>query len=275
MNRDGSFSTQSDRRSGLQFIANEIHALGFRHMGARSLKEKHVAALVSRWMDQEVGTGTIKNRMAHIRWWANKLGKHHIVKKPNEFFGIPNRSSQHNESKASDIDRSTLELIKDNHIRISLELQKAFGLRREEAIKFIPGYADRGDKLVLKPSWTKGGKAREIPILKAEQKELLENAKLLVGKGSMIPPSKNYIQQLRLYEKQTHRAGLSRMHGLRHLYAQNRYEALTGWKCPAAGGLTRDQLTAEQKAIDRQARLQISRELGHERISIVSIYIGR
>ena len=38
---------------------------------------------------------------------------------------------------------------------MSLELQQAFGLRREEAIKFIPSFADRGDHLVLKASWTK------------------------------------------------------------------------------------------------------------------------
>lgn len=39
------------------------------------------------------------------------------------------------------------------------EMQAAFGLRREESIKFAPSFADRGDSVVLKPSWTKGGKA--------------------------------------------------------------------------------------------------------------------
>jgi hypothetical protein len=34
---------------------------------------------------------------------------------------------------------------------MSLELQRAFGLRREEAIKLNPSYADRGDRLALKP----------------------------------------------------------------------------------------------------------------------------
>ena len=47
---------------------------------------------------------------------------------------------------------------------MSLELQSAFGLRREEAIKFAPRYADKGDHLLLKASWTKGGKARTIPV---------------------------------------------------------------------------------------------------------------
>ena len=58
-------------------------------------------------------------------------------------------------------------------------------------------------------------------------------------------------------------------------HAQQRYEELTGWKSPAAGGPTAKALTPEQKAIDQQARLIISRELGHERIQIVSIYCSK
>ena len=119
---------------------------------------------------------------------------------------------------------------------MSLELQQAFGLRREEAIKFIPSYADRGDHIQLKPSWTKGGKARTIPVRTEAQRQVLDRAHQLAGKGSLIPSTKNYRQQLRIYEAETARAGLSKMHGLRHAYAQTRYEELTGWKSPAAGG---------------------------------------
>jgi hypothetical protein len=64
------------------------------------------------------------------------------------------------------------------------------------------------------------------------------------------------------------------MHGLRHAYAQNRYEELTGWRSPAAGGPTVKTLTPEQKRIDQQARLTISLELGHERPQIVAVYCG-
>ncbi|WP_246856836.1 hypothetical protein [Brenneria corticis] len=55
------------------------------------------------------------------------------------------------------------------------------------------------------------------------------------------------------------------MQGLLHRYAQMRYETLTGWLAPAAGGPGYDQLKPEQQAIDREARQIISRELGHER----------
>jgi len=154
-------------------------------------------------------------------------------------------------------------------------LQQAFGLRREEAIKFIPSYADQGDHLVLKPSWTKGGKARVIPIRTPEQREVLDRARKLAGKGSMIPSNRNYVQQLRIYEGHTIRVGLSKMHGLRHAYAQRRYEELTGWKSPAAGGPISESLTSEQRELDLEVRLVISRELGHERRQVVSVYLGK
>jgi hypothetical protein len=51
---------------------------------------------------------------------------------------------------------------------------------------------------------------------------------------------------------------MSRLHGLRHRYAQARYEALTGWKALAAGGPKAKELSNAQRAIDRQARLTIS-----------------
>ena len=157
---------------------------------------------------------------------------------------------------------------------MSLELQQAFGLRREEAIKFQPSFADHGDNIVLKPSWTKGGKERVVPIQSAAQREVLDRARNLVGLGSLIPSNRNYVQQMRIYERDTLRAGLSQMHGLRHAYAQNRYEELTGWKCPAAGGPEKASLTREQWMIDRYARLTISRELGHEREQITAAYCG-
>ena len=139
----------------------------------------------------------------------------------------------------------------------------------------MPSYADQGDHLTLKPSWTKGGKARAIPIRTPEQREVLDRAHRLAGKGSLIPSSRNYIKQLRIYEGHTIRAGLSKMHGLRHAYAQQRYEELTGWKSPAAGGPRSKTLNREQRDQDHHARLTISRELGHERRQVVSVYLGR
>jgi site-specific recombinase XerC len=273
-NRDGSYRTQSTRERILTLIADQLVELGYRGMGARSLKPKHVEALVRRWQAEGLTVATIKNRMSALRWWAAKVDRRHVVHRSNDDYGIPARKFITNESRATAVTPADLARIRDPHVRWSLELQQAFGLRREEAIKFRPRYADHGDHLVLKASWTKGGKAREVPLRTAAQRELIDRLHRNVGAGSLIPDHLSYRQQLRRYERHTADAGLSRLHGLRHAYAQRRYRELTGWLAPAAGGPRRAKLSRQQRCIDRDARLVISRELGHEREQIVAVYCG-
>lgn len=153
--------------------------------------------------------------------------------------------------------------------------RQEFGFRREECIKFQPRYADQGDCVLIKPSWAKGGRARTVPITTPQQRAVLNRAHALAGSGSLIPPNRTYIQHRNIYDDQCKAAGLSRMHGLRHAYAQKRYETLTGWKAPAAGGPSTRSLSPEQRIEDRRARQIISRELGHERLGITAIYLGR
>ena len=273
-NHDGSYRTQADRERQLTLIANQLQALGYRKMNVHSLKPKHIEALVQHWQRGDLSVGAIKNRMTVIRWWAQKTNRQNVVARSNDYYGIPDRQFVTNRSKARLVTEPDLARVRDQHVQMSLELQQAFGLRREEAIKFQPSFADRGDHIALKASWTKGGKPREIPVRTAAQRSVLNRARQLAGKGSLIPSSRNYRQQLRIYERHTANAGLSKMHGLRHAYAQQRYEELTGWPAPAAGGLRVRGLTPEQKLIDKGVRLTISRELGHERPQIVAVYLG-
>jgi hypothetical protein len=78
-----------------------------------------------------------------------------------------------------------------------------------------------------------------------------------------------------VYERHTADAGLANLHGLRHRYAEVPYEKLTGWKAPAAVGLTFRALSHQQRSVDRHARLTVSRELGHEREAVTVVYLGR
>jgi site-specific recombinase XerD len=59
------------------------------------------------------------------------------------------------------LDRDKWGQIKDTYVQASLKLVEAFGLRREEAIKFMPAYADQGQ---LKASWCKGSRERTVPV---------------------------------------------------------------------------------------------------------------
>ena len=206
-NRDGSFATQHDRESILTLIANQLDEDGFRHLRATGVRSKHVEHLAERWHAEEISAGTFKNRMSALRWLAEN-----IVARDNAAYGIAERRHVTNVSKAHELDADKLAAVADPHTALSLRLQEAFGLRREESIKLRPIWADRGDVLHLKASWTKGGKERDIPIRTEAQRELVQEAK---------------------------------------------------------------QLSADQKVIDRQARLTISRELGHEREQITAVYLGR
>jgi hypothetical protein len=65
----------------------------------------------------------------------------------------------------------------------------------------------------------------------------------MVGHNAGVCDTKLHIQHLKIYERHTANAGLHKLHGLRHEYAQQRYVELTGWAVPAAGRPTREALT--------------------------------
>lgn len=276
-NKDGSFATQANRANILHAAARTLQKAGFQNLAASSLKPKHVDVLLAQWRADGLAVGTIKNRMAALRWWAEKVGKQNCVPRTNDAAGIGRRSYVAKVSKAQVLDPDKLQSIAHERLRVSLELQQAFGLRREEALKFQPGYATRSgtDAIELKASWCKGGRARTVPITTDYQREVLARASALAGKGSMIPPDKSYAAWLSTYKECIRLAGMHQLHGLRHGYAQTRFEVLAGFKSPAAGGPTQKQLTPEQRAIDLQVRLQVSAELGHGREEITAVYLGR
>ena len=282
-----SYGTQRERRYHIKLIARHLAEAGYNQVKSKNLKPKHVAALVERWKNDGISIGTFKNRMSTVRWIFAKLNKRAVARK-NSDYGIGKHQLVTNVNKAVSLPHSNLDSVTCPYVRMSLELQREFGLRREESIKIQPLEADKGDRLVLKPSWTKGGRPREIPIRTKAQRAVLERAKVLAAdtpKGSLIPTAQ-YKDQLRRYERQTRKAGLHKLHGLRHAYAQNRYLELTGRVAPVASGGTPSRLQRRKKRLDREARRKekwldqearmiISEELGHGREQIAAVYLGK
>lgn len=66
---------QRDRERVLDLVAGQLEELGYRHMTAASLKPKHVERLVARWQAEGLAVGTLKNRMAEMRWAARAIAK--------------------------------------------------------------------------------------------------------------------------------------------------------------------------------------------------------
>lgn len=271
-----SYQTRYDAQIMLGRALKDLQGLGFVLNNIRSLKPKHITGLVKLWTEQNKSPATIKNNMSKLRLTCRLIGKHDIMPKDNKSYNIADRA-YNNTNKAITADFSK---IKDEHLRFSLKLQEAFGLRREESIKFNATIADNGSHIHLKGSWTKGNIERKIPITSYEQRKLINEIKNFT-KNSLIPENLSYKDQLNKYTTETRAAEIKNPHGLRHAYAQKRYHELTtqisksnSWQCPVNGGPEFKNMTKQQKIIDRQARLIVSNELGHSRISIVRRYIG-
>jgi len=273
-NRDGSQSTQAERIQILRLFARQLYELGYSPKSERNLKLKHYLAVIKLWKDQGVSDRTIANRVAAFRWVGEKTHRENVLPPNNADLGLGKRACNAT-SRANHAPESALRKLNDPNIRISLALQRYFGLRREEAMKIQPRRADRGDTLVLKGRWTKGGREREIPIRNEMQRDILETAKAIAQNGSLIPAHRSYKEQLAKWEYATAKAGIPQTHGLRHAYAQTRYQELTGWASPHQGGPSRKTLQGQQRELDSQARLTIAEELGHSRISIVQVYLGK
>ena len=111
-NRDGSYATQALRSKMLSQMANQLFELGYHRMQARSLKPKHVVALTKLWEQQGLSTGTRKNRLSTLRWWAAKVNKQNVVARDNDQYGLARRQYVTNASRVTAIHQEQLDRIK-------------------------------------------------------------------------------------------------------------------------------------------------------------------
>lgn len=279
--RGYSYASRADMKHMINRCMKDLHELGFKVGHLNGLKPKHVYVLVEHWKKQGKSPATIKNYMSKLRKLAYFIDNPKLVKSGNDAYQIDKRTYIPTQNKA--IHHIDLNLCTDPHIRLSLEAQMLFGLRREESMKFVVSEAWYGDCLDIKPSWTKGGIGRLLKITNEEQMKWLFKVAEQIERGkSLIPKERTYKQHLSHYQRQTKLMGVCKLHGLCHAYAQRRYIELTKelnplkieLNCPIAGGKTTKELNREEKQIDKQAREIISRELGHSRLNITKTYLG-
>ena len=124
-NRNGSYATQAKRMHNLMLIAYQLYGLGFRGMKPRSLKQKQVDALFKDWLRQGLAVGTIKNRMAVLRWWAEKADRRNVVARSNAYYGIPDRQFVTNASK-----RKAVGIEEMNWLNVRIGKKRSFSYSR-------------------------------------------------------------------------------------------------------------------------------------------------
>jgi len=259
--------------------------LGYQMPSPRRLKRKHVRAMAMYLEEQGKSPSTIANMLSAMRKFSVAIGKPNLVGDSRLFVKDPDSVYR---PRATDRDKTwsgagidIMEKVaatatSDPHVAIQLELCFAFGLRVKEAWILQPAVADMGSFLDLSRG-TKGGRPRAVPIENERQRKLLDRAKTMgnAENGSMVPEQYSLKQWKGRFYKICAKHGITRKngvvpHGLRHEYASETWEKLTGIPSQIKGGDT----TMLDPEVESLARITVAENLGHSRKEITTAYYG-
>ena len=278
--------TAKVRRETLLRAYRTLRDLGYKLQSPKALSQKHVKALVEHWCDSGLSATHIHTSLCILRTFAETIGKRGMVPGTFSFVEDParlRRSSVLHESKtweAHGVDRKILDhiLACDVQVGTQLKLMDAFGLRRKEAICYLPSRDwDRDMKRIEVYPGTKGGRPRWIDVRTEYQVSVLTAALKLEQEGRLRKPGKTLEQALGRFNYIVgQRFGITKKnmgvtsHGLRHSFAEMPYSLVTGTNTPVGGG--------DPKDVDRQTHVEASfasaKALGHSRVDVTRAYYG-
>lgn len=290
----GSKKTVYNHRASARRFVEQLRAEGYGVRHWANVTTKHLAVVARAWLDRGLSVATVKNYLAGVRAVASAYGNTRL-ETDNAALGIARRVYIDNRDKSvpETAYRAAVEQLaagspKERRVALLLLLQRELGLRKEEAFN-ITARSLLGDERLFLSEGTKGGRDRMLASISERQRTLIERLRTVAGRGNLIPRGMTERQWERYYYKALARAGLTKEecgasgHGLRHAYAQARYEALTGFPCRARFPSLADfQINAHETAgpawvnLDRDARMVLKSELGHgaDRDDVISQYIG-
>ena len=264
--------------------------------------QKHMLALIRLWLKRQDTIDTIKWRVSIWRRTLTLTGKPKAIPSGRPWSEIlrQNGLSGANVSRATIPDlpkgwrdlgvdpKPLIDAIREEEpvVGAQLDMMLAFGLRVNESVQIEPADSDAGVHLSVHRG-TKGGKRRKVKFSddpeKAEwQRRVLANAKSLAAKH---PRRRLAIRGLTLKQMKERQRYLVRKHGasksvlgitphgLRHQFGTDLFKDLTGMPAPVLGLLPKAAYDARVEDV-RNAYLEISRQMGHERPSISSAYVS-
>lgn len=260
----------------------------------RKLTHEHVKAYAEHLLEKhengDLSVSTIHNYLSPINRALEvaKLSNSHTVHAVRDA-GFPSRSgiSQYDKSISAELHQSVKNDVSER-LAVQIELQRELGLRFKESClidaKATLSHAMKNGKIKIEDG-TKGGREREFSITSAQQITVLEKAaEIQKTDRSLVPASMSWND----YRNECYRATNKhnhKFHGERHHFANERYSVLVGAQSPVRAGVTHcehieylalqlDISKSEAREIDQRARMQVSVELGHGRISITNSYLG-
>jgi hypothetical protein len=237
-----------------------------------------------------VGIATAQNRLSSVnRTMAALRGDQYVkIPSPSKALGLQ-RSGVRSEAPQGQ-DRVRVELIaqalserQQSRVSAIVHLAREAGMRLREAILAdLPRLQREAQQLgkINIQDGTKGGRSgASAPRWVAVTDQVLDalntaSAVSPSGSRNLLASDESYKDFMRAVVRPArdllHEHGLKGFHELRAAYACERYEQLTGFPAPVNGGRGH----REDRELDQRARQQISHELGHNRIDVVSAYIG-
>jgi integrase len=265
----------------------------------------HVVALVRAWHDNGLSGGCIQNYVSILRRFFCLAGKPKVIpegEKLSELLrarGLALEGRQYIpdlEKGWRDLGHDPLQVIEqirnDGHpvVACQLEMIYAWGLRDNEAFHIRPAESERetnGAGLSVTRG-TKGGKHRTVYYFTRDlefagyQRQVLERAKSLAAlhprlelsvPGMTLKRMKNRFHWvMRKYGIYKKALGIT-PHGLRHQFACDLFRDVCGLPAPVLGLLPAAAYTHHSEVVTL-ALSEVSRQLGHERKTISSAYVG-
>ena len=238
----------------------------------------------------ELAIATAQNRLSSVnRTMAALRGDQYVkVPSPSKALGMRRTSIRHSVPQGQDreqVKRIVEVLCEHQQSRAAAiaQLARATGMRLREAILAdLPRLSREANDLgrINIQDGTKGGRSgasapRWITV-DDHIRDALRFAEKVSPDGSrnLLAPNERYLDFLqgivRPAREILHKHNLKGFHELRAAFACERYEQITQHPAPIYGGHCH-QL---DRRLDQEARVQISYELGHGRIDVVSAYIG-
>jgi len=233
---------------------------------------------------------TAQNRLSSVnRTMAALRGDQYVkLPSPSKALGMQRTGVRHSVPQGQDreqVKQIVDALCRDHQQRAAaiVLLARATGMRLREAILADLPRLSREAQYIGKiniQDGTKGGRAgasapRWVGV-DDYVREALRSALQVSPAGSrnLIAPHESYLNLLheiiRPARTILHAHNLRGFHELRAAYACERYEQITQHCAPVNGG----EGCLVDRRLDREARRQISYELGHGRIDVVAAYIG-
>ena len=238
----------------------------------------------------DLAVSTAQNRLSSVnRTMAALRGDQYVkLPSPSKALGMQRTGVRHSAPQGQDrqqVKQIVDALCRHHQLRAAaiVLLARSTGMRLREAILAdLPRLSREANDLgrINIQDGTKGGRAgASAPRWIAVDHHVLgalEFARQVSPAGSrnLIASNESYLNVLQEINRPArailHAHNLRGFHELRAAYACERYEQITQHRAPINGG----QCCQVDRNLDREARRQISCELGHGRIDVVAAYVG-